>query len=85
MLRNVAVQADIWQPNYATKVNGKPDNSPASDPIPAGLVSFQSPTLTHLAAKLAVESSDDGAHTMPQNESNTPTPEPVKDEKPVDD
>lgn len=52
---------------------------------PAGMASFQSPTLTHLAAKLSVESSDDGAHTMPQNESNTSTPEPIKDEKPVDD
>jgi hypothetical protein len=31
-------QADIWQPNYATKVNEKLDNSHAGDPMPAGLV-----------------------------------------------
>jgi hypothetical protein len=49
------------------------------------MASFQSLTLTHLAAKLAVESSDNGAHTMPQNGSNTSTSEPGKDEKPVDD
>ena len=53
--------------------------------IPSHQASFQSPTLTHLAAKLSVESSDDGAHAMPQNEPNNSFREPVKDQKLVDD
>jgi hypothetical protein len=75
-------QADIWQPNFATTTKNWVTATPA---IPSRQASVQSPTLTHLAAKLSVESSDDGAHTMSQNEPKTSIPEPVKDEKPVDD